>query len=57
MMTEEFLGFFDRATRRIERALNEDSDILIDYSADLDADANGCLFLFAISTFPLNQVP
>ncbi|CAG0898624.1 unnamed protein product [Darwinula stevensoni] len=41
MMTEEFLGFFDRATRRIERALNEDSDILVDYSADLDADANG----------------
>ncbi|CAG0888154.1 unnamed protein product [Darwinula stevensoni] len=40
MTSEEFLGFFDRASRCIERVLDEESDLLFDISADLNGDVN-----------------
>jgi dynein intermediate chain len=33
MITEEFMDFFEKSTKIMERALNEDYDILVDYNA------------------------
>jgi len=41
MMTEDFHQFFDHASRIVERALCEDTDIYVDYSHDHDEDEAG----------------
>lgn len=41
MMSEDFHQFFDHASRIVERALAEDTDVFVDYSHDHDVDEAG----------------
>ena len=41
MQTDEFLGFFDRSSRIIERFLSDDQNIYFDYSHDHNDDTTG----------------